>query len=60
MQSNFNYRQEISVPVKGEYYLRIGMRDGNSDKVGALEFPVEDVAKLPPLAKAEEKPAAQK
>jgi VWFA-related protein len=50
MQHNFNYRQEISVPLKGEYYLRLGMRDGNTDNVGALEFPVEAVGKLPAMA----------
>jgi VWFA-related protein len=50
MNHNFVYRQEISVPVKGEYYLRIGMRDGNTDKVGALEVPVSAVAKLAPAA----------
>jgi hypothetical protein len=64
MQHNFNYRQEISVPVKGDYYLRVGMRDGNTDRVGALEFPVVDVAKLPALAQAATPtataPAAQK
>ena len=50
MNHNFVYRQEISVPVKGEYYLRIGVRDGNTDNVGALEVPVTAVAKLPPAA----------
>jgi VWFA-related protein len=50
MSHNFVYRQEISVPVKGEYYLRIGMHDGNTDNVGALEVPVAAVAKLEPAA----------
>jgi hypothetical protein len=50
MKQNFVYRQQVSVPVKGEYYLRIGMRDGNTDNVGALEVPVAAVAKLPPVA----------
>jgi VWFA-related protein len=50
MNHNIIYRQEISVPVKGEYYLRIGMRDGNTDNVGALEVPVSAVAKLTPAA----------
>jgi len=39
--------QQISVPVKGEYYLRLGMRDIASDHVGAVELPVATVAKLP-------------
>lgn len=45
----FGYRQQISVPVKGEYYLRIGLHDDTSGKVGALEVPVAAIAKLPPV-----------
>jgi VWFA-related protein len=48
--SNLKYVQQISVPVKGEYYLRIGIRDDASDHVGAVELPVAAVAKLPPVA----------
>jgi len=48
-KQNLDYRQQISVPVKGEYYLRLGMRDAGTDRVGALELPVSAVAKLPPL-----------
>ncbi|MDR3753779.1 MAG: VWA domain-containing protein [Terracidiphilus sp.] len=44
---NIKYVQQISVPVKGEYYLRLGIRDNASDHVGAVEFPVATVAKLP-------------
>jgi hypothetical protein len=44
------YVQQISVPAKGEYYLRLGMRDIGSDHVGAVELPVATVAKLPPVA----------
>jgi VWFA-related protein len=47
---DFIYRQQVSVPVKGEYYIRIGMRDRNTDKVGALEVPVGAVEKLQPAA----------
>ncbi|MGD1061920.1 MAG: VWA domain-containing protein [Terracidiphilus sp.] len=47
---NIKYVQQISVPAKGEYYLRLGMRDVGSDHVGAVEFPVDSVAKLPPVA----------
>lgn len=56
MGQNFSYRQQISVPVKGEYYLRIGMQDLTTGRVGALELPVASVAKLQPMA--EEAPAA--
>jgi VWFA-related protein len=48
--SNLTYVQQISVPAKGEYYLRIGMRDDATDHVGAVELPVAAVAKLPPIA----------
>lgn len=47
---NLKYVQQISVPVKGEYYLRIGIRDDASDHVGAVELPVAQVAKLPPAS----------
>ena len=42
--------QEISVPVKGEYSFRMGIRDLKSGHVGALELPVSAVSKLPPLS----------
>jgi VWFA-related protein len=42
------YRQQVSVPVKGEYYLRLGLYDEMADHVGALELPVAVAAKLPP------------
>ena len=60
LSHTLTYVQQISVPVKGEYYLRIGMRDAESDQVGALELPVEAVAKLPPVAATGAAPAAAK
>ncbi|MGA9023833.1 MAG: VWA domain-containing protein [Terracidiphilus sp.] len=60
MTHNFGYRQQISVPVKGEYYLRIGMLDRTSGNMGAIEVPVATVAKLPPAgAAAASKPPAK-
>ena len=50
MRNNLEYEQQISVPVKGDYYLRIGMRDSTTDRIGALELPVASVATLPPAA----------
>jgi len=47
---NIKYVQQISVPAKGEYYLRLGMRDDVTNHVGAVELPVTAVAKLPPVA----------
>jgi VWFA-related protein len=44
------FHQEVSVPVKGYYYLRTAIHDLNSDRVGAVEVPVAAVAHLQPLA----------
>jgi VWFA-related protein len=51
--SEDNYRQllsiglpaehQIAVPVKGNYFLRVGVHDIPSDQIGALEIPVEEV-----------------
>jgi VWFA-related protein len=43
------FHQEVSVPVKGEYYLRTAIHDLVSDRVGAVEVPVAAVAHLDPL-----------
>jgi hypothetical protein len=50
LKSPLTYRQQVSIPVKGEYYLRLGMRDDNADHVGALELSVAAVANLPPAS----------
>jgi VWFA-related protein len=52
------YVQQISVPVKGEYFLRIGVRDRTNDRIGALELPVAAVAGLKPLEAPGAAPAA--
>jgi VWFA-related protein len=54
----FRFQQEISVPVKGEYYLRVGIHDLASDRVGAVELPVSTVSVLPPLSAANTVPSA--
>ncbi len=51
--SEDNYRQlltiglpaehQIAIPVKGNYFLRVGVHDVSSDHVGALEIPVDEV-----------------
>jgi VWFA-related protein len=43
------FHQQISVPAKGEYYLRTAIHDMVSDRVGAVEVPVGAVARLDPL-----------
>jgi hypothetical protein len=44
------FHQEISVPVKGDYFLRIGVHDVTADRDGALEVPIAAVKNLPPVA----------
>ena len=36
-------QQQIAVPVKGNYFLRVGVHDVASDHIGALEVPVDEV-----------------
>jgi hypothetical protein len=38
-----NAHLEIDVPAKGEYFLRIGVHDLGSDRVGAIEIPVSSI-----------------
>ena len=45
-----SYNQDISVPSKGDYFLRIAVHDLRSDRVGAVEVPVGSVKNLPPLS----------
>jgi len=49
LHSGLFFHQEISVPVKGEFYLRIGVHDEIADHDGAVEIPVDSVKNLPPL-----------
>ncbi len=43
------FHEVISVPAKGEYFLRIGVHDLVGDRVGALEVPISTIKNLPPL-----------
>jgi VWFA-related protein len=49
LHTGMAFHEEISVPVKGDYYLRTAIHDLKSDRVGATEVPVASVAHLPPL-----------
>jgi hypothetical protein len=51
------FHQEISVPVKGQYFLRTAIHDLNSDRVGAVEVPIAMVAHLDPLQSIAAAPA---
>jgi VWFA-related protein len=44
-----SFNQDVSVPTKGDYFLRIGVFDGNTDRAGAVELPVDSVKGLRPL-----------
>ena len=46
------YPLQISAPVKGKLFLRIGVRDVANDRLGALEVPIASVAELPPASQA--------
>jgi hypothetical protein len=48
-RSGFPLHQQISVPIKGNYYIRIGVHDLNGERIGALEVPVTSVKDLTPL-----------
>jgi VWFA-related protein len=50
MADGVQFRQEVSVPVKGENFLRIGVEDLATNRMGVVEIPVATVAKLKPLA----------
>jgi VWFA-related protein len=41
LQEGFSMRQQIAVPVKGNYFLRLGVHDVAGDQIGALEIPVD-------------------
>lgn len=58
MQSGLQFHQAVSVPAKGEYYLRIGVHDLLVDHVGAVEVPVDAVKNIAILETPKPKPAA--
>jgi len=43
LKSGMQFHQEISVPVKGDYYIRAGIHDRVGDAMGAVEMDVNDV-----------------
>ncbi|HEU5341672.1 VWA domain-containing protein [Edaphobacter sp.] len=50
LHTGLHWRQEISVPAKGNYFLRIGIHDLIGNRVGAIEVPVAAVSNLPSLS----------
>lgn len=49
LQQGLQFHEEISVPVKGDYSLRIVVHDVATDKLGAVEVPIDSVRTLAPL-----------
>ena len=43
------YHQEISVPAKGEYFLRIGVHELHADRYGAVEVATSAVKNVKPV-----------
>ena len=52
VHASIPFHQEVSVPEKGVYSLRIGIRDLNTNHIGSLELPVSSVRELAPLPDA--------
>jgi VWFA-related protein len=50
LAGGYPLHQQISVPAKGNYFLRIGLRDITGDRIGAIEVPVASISNLPPLS----------
>jgi VWFA-related protein len=49
-QLGWKFHQNIDAPAKSEYFLRIGVRDVGSDRVGAVEVPLAAIQPVPPAA----------
>jgi len=58
LQHGIPFHQEVSVPAKGEYFLRIAVHDLQGDHVGALEVPISSVHNLPPATAQASAPAS--
>jgi VWFA-related protein len=57
METGLQFHQTVSVPAKGQYFLRIGVHDLLVDHVGAVEVPVDAVKNLPVVEIPKPKPA---
>jgi hypothetical protein len=42
--------QTIAIPVNGNFFLRTGVEEMTTDRIGALEVPVESIKLSPPVA----------
>jgi VWFA-related protein len=50
LHTGIPYHEEISVPIKGPYFIRIGLHDLATNHIGAFEVPVDAIKNLPPVA----------
>jgi len=50
LKDGIHFVQDISVPVGQDSFLRIGVHDETTNKVGAIEIPIAAVSKKPQLA----------
>jgi len=57
LQHGIPFHEEVSVPAKGEYFIRVVVHDLQGDHVGAVEVPVSTVSKLPSATVAVSAPA---
>lgn len=57
MKSGLQFNMQISAPARGESFLRLGVRDTTSGRMGVVEIPTTSVERLPPLPKATPTPA---
>jgi VWFA-related protein len=48
--SGMQTKEEIAIPVKGNFFLRLGVHDKEGDQVGALEIPVDQINLNLPIA----------
>ena len=49
IKNGYPLHQQISVPIKGNFYIRIGVYDFTGDHIGSIEVPVAAVKDLTPL-----------
>lgn len=50
LKTGLHFSERISVPSRGEYFLRVAVRDNTSNHVGSLELPVAAIAGIRPPA----------
>jgi VWFA-related protein len=46
LATGLHAQQQIAIPVKGNYFLRVGVHDIPSDHIGAVEIPVDEVHEI--------------